>query len=137
MIATTFPRGITMLMPLRIGRRSYANESPEISTRFSWATGRPAPKSADSKPLLYHPAMKVLVIGASECFGHALLRVLCGSDVVQAVTGLDTRAQRFEHPKLRTVELDVRDPAASRALGGHDALVNIMSQVPAAANVPS
>ena len=80
--------------------------------------------------------MKVLVIGASECFGHALLPVLCGSDVVKAVTGLDTRAQRFEHPKLRSVELDVRDPSASRALGGHDALVNIMSHVPAPANLP-
>ena len=80
--------------------------------------------------------MKVLVIGASECFGHALLPVLCGSDAVQAVTGLDTRAQRFAHPKLRTVELDVRDAAASRALGGHDALVNIMSHVPAASSAP-
>jgi nucleoside-diphosphate-sugar epimerase len=81
--------------------------------------------------------MKVLVIGAGECFGHALVPALCGSDAVEAVTGLDMRAPRFEHPKFRPVEIDVRDAAASRSLGGQDALVNLMSHVPAPATVPA
>jgi hypothetical protein len=38
MIATTLPRGITILIPLRMGRRSYAKVRSEISMRFSWAT---------------------------------------------------------------------------------------------------
>src|SRR4051812_46716977 len=95
--------------------------------RFSWATGRPAPKSAHSKPLHYHPAMKVLVTGAGETFGRALVSILCGNAAVDAVTGIDARPQRFEHPKFRAIELDVRDAAAAAALSGQDALVNVMS----------
>jgi len=81
--------------------------------------------------------MKVLVIGASECFGRALLPALCASDAVQAVTALDMRAQHFVHGKVRAIQIDVRDAAASRSLAGHDALVNIMSHVPAMATVPA
>jgi UDP-glucose 4-epimerase len=47
------------------------------------------------------------------------------------VTGLGLRRQRFQHSKFRAVDFDVRDAAATRALAGHDALVNIMSHVPA------
>jgi nucleoside-diphosphate-sugar epimerase len=74
--------------------------------------------------------MKVLVVGAGECFGQALLSVLCGSDAVEAVTGLGVPVARFEHPKFRALACDVRDALASHALRGQDGLVNIMSHVP-------
>jgi UDP-glucose 4-epimerase len=71
--------------------------------------------------------MKVLVTGAGETFGRALVSILCGNAAVDAVTGIDARPQRFEHPKFRAIELDVRDAAAAAALSGQDALVNVMS----------
>jgi UDP-glucose 4-epimerase len=71
--------------------------------------------------------MKVLVTDAGASFGQALLPVLCRSDAVDTVTGVDIRRVDFEDSKFRSVQLAIGDAAVSEVLQGHHALVHLAS----------
>jgi nucleoside-diphosphate-sugar epimerase len=78
--------------------------------------------------------MRVLVTGAAGCFAQALLPVLCRSAAIDAVTGIDSRAQEFEHAKFRAVRVELSDPAMEETLTRHDALVHLASAAHARAS---
>ena len=98
----------------------------------SWATGRQAPKSANSKPLHYYPGMRVFVTGAAGPFAHALLPVLCEHPSITGVTAIDSRAPRYAHARLCTATADLADPAIFAMLAGHDAFVHLPHGAPPA-----
>jgi nucleoside-diphosphate-sugar epimerase len=71
--------------------------------------------------------MKVFVTNAAGSFAAALLPMLCGSNDIEAVTGVDARSGRFAHPKFRALQADLRSTSAAASIEGHDALVHVAS----------
>jgi UDP-glucose 4-epimerase len=69
--------------------------------------------------------MKVFVTGSSSRLATALLPRLCARTDVESVTGIDLVPPRFQNPKFRAVQTDIRNPLLERLLDGHDALVHL------------
>lgn len=69
--------------------------------------------------------MRVLVTDADSGFAQALLPALCARPGIEGVTGVALQAPRFEHPGLRIVQADYRDPGTFSVLSGHDALLHL------------
>ncbi|MBI4362249.1 MAG: NAD-dependent epimerase/dehydratase family protein [Euryarchaeota archaeon] len=69
--------------------------------------------------------MRVAVTGVSGYLGGILLRLLEGDPGVEEVVGIDLQPPRGEHPKLRFIAGDVREPAIEGSLRGCDAVVHL------------
>ena len=69
--------------------------------------------------------MKIFITGSSSCLAAALLPRLCARADVERVTGIDLRPARFQHPRFRPSQADIRSPQLGRLLDGHDALVHL------------
>ena len=98
---------------------------------------RQAPKSAHSKPLHYHPGMKVFVTDADTSFAQALLPALCRSEAVEAVTGGSKQPLPFEDPKFQRINLERGDAVPAEVLRGHDALVYLASRASLSSSSPA
>ncbi|MFD9662431.1 NAD-dependent epimerase/dehydratase family protein [Rhodococcus sp. NPDC059968] len=69
--------------------------------------------------------MKVAVTGATSDFGAAILPVLLADPDIDTVIGLGRRELPFEHPKLESVRMDIRDPGIEDVFRGCEAAVHL------------
>jgi len=79
--------------------------------------------------LTLNPAVKVFVTGSSSHLAAVLLPRLCANADVAAVTGVDLGPPRFQHARLRALQLDTRSPQLEDLLAGHDALVHLAGRL--------
>jgi saccharopine dehydrogenase-like NADP-dependent oxidoreductase len=79
--------------------------------------------------------MKILVLGAGRMGHGAAFDLIYNSPTVEAVTIADydvTKAERIaadiNHPKIKTVRIDVSDyTAGARLMRGHDAAISCVN----------
>lgn len=69
--------------------------------------------------------MRVFITGSASCLGKALLPALCAQEDVTAVHGIDIKPTAFQHPKLVTEILDMRDTRIAEKLRGFDAVIHL------------
>lgn len=69
--------------------------------------------------------MRIFVTGSASCLGKALLPALCAEEWVSAVYGIDVKPTLFQHPKLATEIMDIRDSQLAGALAGADAVIHL------------
>ena len=76
--------------------------------------------------LHYTPRMRIAVTGGSGQLGSHVLRRLLDDPRVDSIVSLDLRAPRIApSPKLRHIEIDVRDPNIGEHLASCDVLVHL------------
>lgn len=69
--------------------------------------------------------MKVAVTGATSDFGTAILPVLLDDPEIDCVVGLGRRPLRLRHPKLESVQMDIRDPQIEEVFRGCEAVIHL------------
>ena len=69
--------------------------------------------------------MKVLVTGSASHLAQAFLPKLCAAPEVTQVTGVDLSPGRFQHEKLRAIQMDIRDARLPALLQNQDALIHM------------
>ena len=74
--------------------------------------------------------MKVFVTDAGCGFAQVLLPALCSHAAIEAVTGVDTRPLRYQHPKLEAVRAGAFDAAVMPLLEGHNVLIHLAAPAP-------
>ncbi|MFH1618870.1 MAG: NAD(P)-dependent oxidoreductase [bacterium] len=77
---------------------------------------------------------RVLVCGATGFIGRNIAEDLAKDDSYE-VTGTCLKRQPYEHPGLRMVQADLRDPAASRLLEGMDIVIQAAATTSGAGEV--
>lgn len=78
------------------------------------------------------PSLRVLVTGADGNLGRKLVAHLLDAPWCASIVALDRAAVAVEHPKVRTVAVDLarRSPALDAAAAGADAVVHLAAQNP-------
>lgn len=69
--------------------------------------------------------MRVLITGAAGCLGRVLLPVLLADTRITEIIAHDQRALPYDHPRLRTIKGDIRDPALAEAVKAVDAVIHM------------
>ncbi len=69
--------------------------------------------------------MRVLITGAAGCLGRVLIPQLLADARISEVIAHDRKPLHLDHPKLRVLCGDIRDPALGHAARGVDAAVHM------------
>lgn len=69
--------------------------------------------------------MKIFLTGSAGCLAAALLPVLCSDPTIESITGIDIKSTKFQHPKLSTSILDIRDASLPSMMKNHDVVIHL------------
>ncbi len=69
--------------------------------------------------------MKIFLTGSAGCLAAALLPVLCNDPAVESITGIDIKPTAYQHSKLKTSILDMRDASLQDVMKNHDAVIHL------------
>ncbi|MBI2311773.1 MAG: NAD-dependent epimerase/dehydratase family protein [Betaproteobacteria bacterium] len=69
--------------------------------------------------------MRIFVTGAAARLARSLLPRLLADPRISRVTGIDLVAPAIRHPRLDFRRLDIRDPAVTALMPGHEALIHL------------
>ncbi|MGL4766464.1 MAG: NAD-dependent epimerase/dehydratase family protein [Formosimonas sp.] len=69
--------------------------------------------------------MRIFLTGSAGCLAAALLPVLCNDPTIESIKGIDIKPTNFQHPKLNTSMLDMRDASLPNMMKNHDAVIHL------------